>query len=324
MSRIRTFVTIMLPSMIAGGFLFNGAFSYAASGDSDGYWPNPTPIVIAQADLPPKKPANPPPAPPAPKPVRGVGGGSGSGGISVSIDHGTIQVTGVREIVKAQLNAARNAINANHNIPDDLRKKIIARIDKVGAAVDKRLANLKLSDLDQLDDEMEKMGEELEEALEGLDEDMDALGKQVGKNIKFDLGKMHFGHDDDDDDIDVPSPPDVGDADDSDMREAISDLKDLALQPAQRDQITKLRTDSDKQVATSKKQIEDLSAKLHTALGNPAVSDADISKLVDQISGQEAVMRKARILAWAQARRVLDVAQRKKVEDAAAKAKKTK
>jgi hypothetical protein len=32
-------------------------------------------------------------------------------------------------------------------------------------------------------------------------------------------------------------------------------------------------------------------------------------------------MRKARILAWAKARRVLDVAQRKKVEAAAAKAK---
>jgi Spy/CpxP family protein refolding chaperone len=253
--------------------------------------------------------------------------GSGSG-ISVTIDHGTLQVTGVREMVKAQLASARAAITGNPHIPPDVKKTILARIDKVGAAVDKRLANLRLTDLDQLDDEMEKMGEELEEALEGLDDDLDKLGDSIGKNIKIDLGKnikidlgkMDFGHDDDDD-IDIPSAPDVGDADDSDMREAISDLKDLALTHQQRDQIAKLRADSDTKVAASKKQIDQLSEKLRTSLGNPGVTDADISKLVDQISGHEASMRKARILAWAQARRVLDAAQRKKVEDAAAKAK---
>ena len=60
-------------------------------------------------------------------------------------------------------------------------------------------------------------------------------------------------------------------------------------------------------------------AELRAALGNPATSDADITRLVDQISAQEAVIRKARILAWAQARRVLDDGQRKKIEDASKK-----
>ncbi|MGE3760918.1 MAG: Spy/CpxP family protein refolding chaperone [Kofleriaceae bacterium] len=318
MNRIRTFVTIMLPSMIAGGLLFGAAFSHAASNESDGFWPNPAPVVIAQAD-PPKKPGPPPPPPknvPPPPPV------SKPGGFSVSIDHGAVQVTGIRELVKGQLVAARAAISGNPHIPADTKRKLLARIDKVGTTVDKRLANLKLSDLDQLDDELEKMGEELEDALEGLDEDLEKLGDSIGKNIKIDLGKLHFDHDDDDDfDFDIPSAPDVGDTDDDDMRDAINDLKDLALDAKQRDQITKLRTDSDKEVAASKKQIAELSEKLRTSLGNPGVTDADITRLVDQISGHEAAMRKARILAWAKARRVLDAAQRKKVEDAAAKAK---
>jgi hypothetical protein len=114
--------------------------------------------------------------------------------------------------------------------------------------------------------------------------------------------------------------PDVDiDVDDSDLKDAIQDLKDVALKPAQRDAIGKLRADSDKTVAVAKKQLDDLSSKLHTALGNPATSDADIAKYVDQISAQEAAIRKARILAWVNARRVLDDAQRKKIEDAAKK-----
>lgn len=322
MSRIRTFVTVMLPSMIAGGLLFGAAFTHAASNDSDGFWPNPQPVVIAQAD-PPKPPGPGPKPPPPPRPLPGKPGVGGGSGFSVSIDNRKIQLTGVREMVKAQLAAARARVAADRNIPADVKKSILARMDKVGAAVDKRLTNLKLTDLDNLDDEMEKMGEELEEAFEGFEEDLEKLGDALGKDIKIDLSKMHLDHDDDDD-FGIPSAPDVGDADDSDMRDAIDDLKDLALNPQQRDQIKKLRADSDVKVDTAKKQIAESSEKLRVALANPNTSDADIGKLVDQISAHEATMRKARITAWAQARRLLDAAQRKKVEDAAAKAKKTK
>lgn len=305
MSRLRTILTVVLPSMLAGGLVFGNAFSHAASNDADDAW-SAAPVVIAQADPPKKAPAppappkavSPPPKAPLPPKPAGIGG-----------------------IVKTQLDAARAAIRDNPQIPADVKKKILARLDKVGSTVDKRLANLSLGDLDKLGDELEKMGEELEDALEGLDEDLEAIGDSIGKNIKIDIGKMRFDIDIDDDDDDIPSAPDPGDADDSDMRDAISDLKDLALDAKQRDQITKLRAESDKQVAASKKQIAELSEKLRTSLGNPGVTDADISRLVDQISGHEAAMRKARILAWAQARRVLDPAQRKKVEDAAAKAK---
>lgn len=338
MSRIRTLFSVVLPSMIAGGLIFNSALGQASAGRDDmfGFWPAagdatapstgrppapPTPPAPPAAK-PPSAPKSPPPAPPAPPapPKRG-------GGFSVNINNGKVQIGGLHDMVVGQLDSARDAIRNNPQIPKDVRDKILARLDKVRAAVDKRLANLNITDLDQLESEMEKMGEEIEQAMEGLDKEMEKLGKDFGKDFGKTWGKdwgknfnVNIGNDDDDDDDDLGSidTPDV-DADDDDMKEAIKDLRDLALKPAQKDQINKLRADSDKNVAAAKKQLDDLSAKLQTALGNPATTDAEIGRYVDQISAQEATIRKARILAWAQARRVLDEAQRKKIEDAAKK-----
>ena len=329
----RRLLSTIVPSMIAGGLLFGSAFGHAASGDpSFGFWPAasdvtaptrvppPTPTPPAPAPMPtpkvPKTPMaptapTPPKAPKAPQGPRGPGAGGG------------VQVSGIKDMVLGQLDSVRNSLTSNPNIPKDVRDKITARLDKVRASVEKRLSNITITDLDKLGDEMDKMGEEIEEAMEGLDDEMEKVGKDFEKNFgkdKFKF-KFDFDHDDDDDDDDddnIPMTPDI-DADDDDMKEAISDLKDLALDPGQRTQITKLRTDSDKAVAIAKKQLDDLSTKLRTALANPATPDADVARLVDQISAQEAVIRKARILAWAQARRVLDDGQRKKVEDAAKK-----
>lgn len=266
----------------------------------------------------------PTPAPPRVPPpnVRTVGGG----GVSVSINNGKVQIDGLHDMVLGQIDRARDAIRNNPAMPKDVRDKVLARLDKVRASVDKRLANIKVTDLDQLGSEMEKMGEEIEQAMDGLDKDLDKAGKDWGKNWGKNFGKwnVNIGRDDNDDDGDNDddigsiSTPDV-DADDDDMKDAIKDLRDLALDKQQKDQINKLRAESDKTVATAKKQMDELSAKLQTALGNPATTDADIGKYVDQISAQEAVIRKARIVAWAQARRMLSDAQRKRIEDAAKK-----
>jgi hypothetical protein len=335
MSRIRTLFTIVVPSMLAGGLIFNSALGSAAGRDENfGFWPAasdvaaPTPPTPKAPPAPPAPPTPPTPrtAPTAPTPPTPPAkrGGAGGGGVSVSINNGKVQIDGLHDLVLGQIDAARESIKNNQAIPKDVRDKVGARLDKVRATVDKRLANLKITDMDQLESEMEKMGEEIEQSMEGLDKDLEKLGKGFGKNFGKNWGKNFNvninGNDDDDDDDNIGAidTPDV-DADDDDMKDAIKDLRDMALKPDQKAKINKLRADSDKTVGTAKKQMDDLSQKLQTALGNPTVTDAEIGRLVDQISAQEATIRKSRIQAWAQARRELDEAQRKRVEDAAKK-----
>ena len=237
----------------------------------------------------------------------------------MQIQNGNVQIDGLKDLVLGQLDSARDSIKLNPQISKDVRDKVLARLDKVRVSVDKRLSNLSVTNLDQLGAEMEKIGEEVEKAMEGFDDEMEQLGKQLEKDLEIKLGKQsafQIHIDTDDDDVVMAPGLDLDDDNDEDLREAIDDLKDLALKPAQRQAIGKLRTDSDAQVVTAKKQLDDLSTRLEAALANPATADADIARYVDQISAQEAVIRKARLLAWSQARRVLDDTQRAKVQGA--------
>jgi hypothetical protein len=348
MSRIRTLFSIVVPSMIAGGVIFGSAFGHASAGRDDvlGFWPAANDVTspgtanqgsAAKAPRPPR-----PPQPP------GHHGGHG-GGFSVSIHDGKVEVDGIKDMVLEQLDSVRDSLRDNPGIPNDVRGKVLERLGKVRLAVGNRLSNLKTTDMSKFGDEMEKMGDEIEKAMDGLDQDLSKLGDKMGKDFGRKFGKdfgRQFGKDfsrqfrngnhnfnvhidaDTDadadvdvDDVDPPEPPDVDldDADAADFKNAIAGLKDIALTPAQRDAIGRLRADSDKQVAAAKKALDDLSNRLHTALDNAATSDADIGRYVDQISAQEAAIRKARLLAWVNARRVLDDAQRRRIEDAAKK-----
>ncbi|MGE0547657.1 MAG: Spy/CpxP family protein refolding chaperone [Kofleriaceae bacterium] len=354
MTRTRMLFTIV-PSLLVGGVLFGSAFGWADAGrDGPGYWPDSSDRLIAQAPPPPpRRPPVPPvpPTPPTPPPGIRVFGSGGSHGVSVTIDGNKIQIDGLKGLVNAKLEGVKQLLRSDPRIPKDLRDKVIARIDKVQAKVDKRMSKLKFDDFDELGEEMEAMGEEIEKAMEGLEKDLEKLGHHWSSDFQhpFGPGKLQFDHpfgpggfsldfkggpdddDDDDDDHDASAdsdydddnwgmPPDVDvEADDDDLRDAISDLRDVALQPAQRAAIGKIRTDSDKAVANAKQQLDALSDKLRDALGNPATSDAEIARYVDQISAQEAAIRKARILAWVNARRVLDANQRQRVQDAARK-----
>lgn len=258
----------------------------------------------------------------------GKGSGSAGSGINISIHDGKVDVSGIQDIVDEQLEHALEAID-NGNLPPDLRAKLKTQLGTLRGTLRGRLKNLNAKDLDQLGKELDKMGEDLGKQMEAFGSDMDKWGKDFGKNFgkKFgtdwakNLNKQISRHgvhvqvnadNDDDDDL---GAVDVDDEDDLD--DAIRDLANLKLQKSQKDAIAKIRADSDKQAAAAKQALEAASKTLHDQLAGGKASDADIAKSIDAVAQQEAAVRKARILAWVNARRVLDDAQRKRVEDAA-------
>ncbi|HEY0253327.1 MAG TPA: hypothetical protein VGC41_17455, partial [Kofleriaceae bacterium] len=209
-------------------------------------------------------------------------------------------------------------------LPGEVRDKLLKRLDNVRTKVKNRVAHIDVKDLDQLGDEMNKMGDDIGKEMDEFGKEMEKYGEKWGKNFQKNWKgpKIHVDFDSDsdsDDDNDVQSSVDVDDQDDLD--EAVRSLGDLSLKGPQRDQIQKLRADSDRQVATAKKALDQASDALKRTIDNTGSSDADISRAIDAVTQQEAAIRKARILAWHNARRVLDDAQRKRVEDAAGKGK---
>ena len=311
--------------------LFAGALLFgSAAGADDGHG----------VPVPPTPPAAPkPPKPPKPPKVPKAGG-FGSG-FNVTIHDGKVSIDGIGDMVDAQINAALQQVAADPNIPPKVREKVVKHLEKVRGKVKARLSHMDAKDMDELGEELGQLGEEIGEEMEGLGSDMDQMGKdmdQWGKQFGKDMGQwgkqfgknmgqwgqqfgknmphgpMVMGHDDDDDDDDdVPDMPDPDDIDDDTVR----DLGDLSLSQPQRDQLKKLRTDSDAKVAQAKRDLEKASATLEKQLQNPNASDADIARSIDTVAQQEATIRKARILAWVNARRMLDDGQRKKVESAA-------
>jgi len=318
MNRVRT-VLVVVMSLLLGGVVFE-----VGRGEADP-WGYQTP--------------GPPRAPKAPKPPKIRGGG-----ISISINGNKIKIDGLDQLVSGQLQNVGNMLANHPNLPKDVRDKIVARMDRVRAIVDKHVKNLDTQDFDTLDDQLEKMGDELEKAMEGLESDLEKLGEKLGKDLAKDLTKnlkdlkLKFGpdrappappappaaadddHDDDDTDDDNLPNVSVGPADD-DLRAATDMLKDFALKPGQKDAIAKLRADTDLVVETERKALDNASQRLETALADVKVNDADIARYVDKISAHEAVIRKARLLSWVHARRVLDADQIKQLEAAAHRTK---
>jgi len=301
--------------------------------------PPPAPPAPPEPPDPPEPPEPPAgwdhsrPLPPLPPPhLQGRKGGPGR--VSISVRNGKVQIDGLEGFTRHQLDAVGQLIRNNPDIPKEARDKVLARLDRARTIVDKRLKNLSTTDLDKIGDEMEKMGDELEKAMEGLEEEMEKLGDKLGKDlarklgkdfaksfkpgkIQIDHGDDNDAHDDDDDAHAVVVTPD--DDVDVDARDAIQDLKDLTLKPDQRDRIAKLHATSEQEIARARKQLDDASKRLEIALADAKTSDSDISRYIDQVSMHEAAIRKSRLLAWVNARRLLDDAQRKKIEDAARK-----
>lgn len=253
MTRIRTLLVVIVPSMIAGGLLFGSASGHAEAGRDDvlGFWPAASetttrPVLVAQADpwgrtrprgpgggpgagpggygaggygVPPMPPM--PPSPPSPH-SRNHGRG-----VSVSIHDGKIEVDGIEELVQDQLERVADVLDNIPDLPPDVRERVKGRIRSVRDKLRARLGKLKSVDLDKIGPEMERMGDEIEKEMEGLDRDLSQFGDKFGKNFAQKFGKdfaksfgpsrVTGGHDRDDSD----------DADDNDDDDKDKDAVEL-------------------------------------------------------------------------------------------------
>ena len=320
MSRVGYVFSTILPSVLAGGLLLGSAPGHA---DTPVPPAPPAPRVYAVPPVPPV-----PPLPPRHRHGHDV---------SISIHDGKVELDGVAEMVANQLDRIADFLDNLPDVPPDVRDRVRGRVQAVRQKLGARLGRLKSMDLDKLGPEMERMGDEIEQEMQGLDRDLEQLGGKLGKHFAEKFGKdfaksfgpNHLGFpgrhdrdnsdgddgdDDDDDKAAVTLPPDTDPIDPSDMRAAIADLKNLSLDQNQRAQLVKLRAESDRQVADARRELEAMSDRLHDTLGDVDASEADITRQIDQISAKEAMIRKARILAWVRARAVLDKDQRKRVE----------
>jgi hypothetical protein len=169
---------------------------------------------------------------------------------------------------------------------------------------------------------MEQLGREMDR----FGREMGKWGEEFGQQMAQDMAQR-YGHfhgpgqvdaDDGNDDGDS-GMPDVDDGDDGDDGDAARGLGDLSLKPPQREAIARLRADSERQIEAAKHALEAAERQLHDEIDNPDTSDAELARAIDAVSQQEAAIRKARILAWHGARRVLDDSQRHRVEGAAHK-----
>ena len=341
MSQIRTFLSTILPSLLAGGLLLGSSPGHADDGRAvGGFWPAASDPVVAM-----------PPAPPAPP-----------SGVSVSIHGGKVQIDGIKELIAQEMAAARKQIAGAKDMPPAVRAKLDQRLARLEAKLDKKLAKLEIGDLDQLGEELGQLGAEVEQEMQGVGEDLGSAGEQWASQLGKQLGKgftVHAGSGpggdgsfhwdmggDDDSDATPPRPPapptpptppgahsrthvmaDADDEDDDDDHDvdgdadddALAELGDLGLSAAQRGEIAKLRADTAQRVAAAQAEVTKLSESLRAQLANPAVTDAEVARAVDAITAKEAEIRKARILAWVAARRALDAGQRGKVERAVPK-----
>jgi hypothetical protein len=259
--------------------------------------------TLVRADrIPPVPPAPPlPPAPPTP-------------GVNISVHDGGISVDGMGTYVDQAIDRALRSLE-RPGIPERVRDKLRTRLEALRGKLHRQLSHLDARDIEQLGAEMGRIGEEMGGEMEHLGEDMDQWGRQwqTPRHRGHHAGSAAHHDTDDEDDL-GGSQADA--EDDEDVDDAARGLGNLSLQREQREEIAHLREVSERRVAEAKQALEVAERELHDLLDNPASNDADIGRAVDAVSQQEAAIRKARILAWHAARRVLDEDQRRRIEDA--------
>ncbi len=224
----------------------------------------------------------------------------------------SIQIDGLDEMIEERIEDVLKTVSSDGRIPPQVRDKLEKRLERVRTKIKAKTAKGTIDP-----EQLEELGEEIGKEMEAFGKEMEAwgdqFGKHVGKQMKGTLGSLDIriggGDDDDDDDDDAD--------DDDDVAGAMRGIGTLNLRPQQREQIKKLRADSDAKVATARRELDRASDRLTKQLENPATSETEIARSIDAVAQQEAAIRKARILAWVNARRILDDGQRTQVERAA-------
>ncbi len=90
------------------------------------------------------------------------------------------------------------------------------------------------------------------------------------------------------------------------------DLDDVQVTPSQNRDLRRIASDERAASEPARTKIRALSAELRAAVDRVDVDEADVSRLVDAITSEEANVRKARLLALTRARKVLTAQQRAK------------
>ncbi len=258
------------------------------------------------------------------------------------------QLKAARKQAKQQLKSAREQI-ANAPMPENLRDRLLEKLDKIAEKVDERLQDAlsqDFSDLEGLEDQMEAMGEALEAEMEQMGEEWEQFGEDFERQFKDSWGAGHPV-------IVIPEPPEPPDFDPHDLpvppvaptpptapRGSSSassgididlgdldlsiDVTDLDLAADQIDALGTIFEDQQDLVDPATEKLEDVAEELRTALADPDSTEAEVGKLVDELSAQEAVIRKAQIVAWVKSRNLLDDDQRAKVQRAKVKRKRVR
>lgn len=254
------------------------------------------------------------------------------------------QVKMARKMALRQLEEARKQIR-HAPLPDDLRDKLDEKLDRVAEAIDRHMDRAAQGDMAQLEAEMEAMGAEIEKEMESFGTEMEAMGQhweewakqfedQQGRTVMVfpDSKDLDFDFDFDPPEPPVPPiPPNVAptaptapfpippaprrglDVDMSDLDISI-DTGDLSLAPDQVDALHAIFEEEQRVVEPAREAIEQTSDALRDALEDPNVRESDVVRMVDDISQEEAKIRKAQILAWVKSRKILDEDQRDVVE----------
>lgn len=248
------------------------------------------------------------------------------------------QVQEARRRAVEQLDTAREQIRLAP-LPARLRDRLLARLDQIANSVGQHLDRAGDGSGD-FEADMERMGEEIEAEMEEMAKEFEKMGEDFAKN--FDGKDWSFDPGDVDMDNFVPPVPPVPpvapvapraplppraaasgidvDVDMSDL-DLVIDVDNLALGADQIEALHLIFEDEQRVVEPAREALDDAAEVLREALDNPDIDEREVGKMVDEISEQEARIRKAQILAWVKTRSVLDDRQRDRVEKAKVKRK---